>query len=90
MSIEGKKLAIAKAIVELELVKQGAHAKFGNLPIVGGALKISAISPFIYKLERMSVTPHQYFSKHGKIDKRKVKRHDRKLGTKSQIMHINQ
>ncbi len=80
MSKKGKAIALSSARAAARKVVAESlciNSEFKSLMMYG-----------VQETARISValvnrTPHQYFNSAGKIDKRKVRRHDRKNGTKS-------
>nr|AKH46290.1 hypothetical protein [uncultured marine virus] len=93
MSIEGKKIAQINTAIEMaNKTLSAASYCIGKHPLVFQAVMSAAKVECIGMIERVSRTPHQYFNKEGKIDKRKQRRHERKLGIKvqnSRIVRIN-
>ena len=93
MSIEGKKKAllnhalnVANTImnVQVEAIK---HHGF-----VAVMMRETAKATAITIANKIQSTPHQYFNADGKIDKRKKRRHDRKIGLKthnSRLVRVN-
>lgn len=81
MSIQGKKIAqinmafdISKSVVDLHIKTRDMHGMAAYL--ICEAHKQSSIA----RSSALNATPHQYFNDQGKIDKRKVKRYNRKTG----------
>ena len=83
MSITGKNIAIhmqsimvAKAIAntEIEAVR--------HRPVVAISMRMQVASSCHAIVNSLMNTPHQYFNANGKIDKRKKRKHDRKMGLK--------
>lgn len=91
MSIEGKKIAIknqgmliAKTIISAHL--SGITSSYIAVPVV------AVVAQCICMTNTLRLTPHQYFNNSGKIDKRKVRRHDRKIGVdthSSRLVRVN-
>jgi hypothetical protein len=93
MSIEGKNIAQMNAAIEMakKALRVSSYC-IGKHPLVSAAVISTAKLEFTGMIERINRTPHQYFNKDGKIDKRKQRRHNRKLGIKvqnSRIIRIN-
>lgn len=81
MSIQGKKIAQVKMAFKIASMMVNAISENRSLPpimivVANEAVKREAIS----LTEAVSRTPHQHFNAKGEIDKRKVKRHNRKIG----------
>ncbi len=79
MSIQGKKIAqinmafeIARSIVDLHIKIRDTDGMTAYIMSETHKQACMAIS------SELNSTPHQYFNDQGKIDKRKVRRHDRK------------
>jgi len=87
MSIKGKKLAqlnmslrIARMIIESERQLLRRH------PIAAITQREAVKAKAIRLSEAVSRTPHEHFNKHGKIDKRKVKRYERRKAGSTYIV----
>jgi len=93
MSIEGKKKAllnhainVANTVVKVEVEATRHHG------FVAMMMREAAKATAITIANKIQTTPHQYFNADGKIDKRKKKRHDRKMGIKlhtSRFIRVN-
>lgn len=97
MSIEGKKKAllnhalnVANATLKLEL-EAIKHHNYGY-SFVAVMMREAAKATAITIANKIQSAPHQYFNADGKIDKRKQRRHDRKIGLKthnSRLVRVN-
>lgn len=90
MSIEGKKKALidsalqsAKSVLEATLAVRNEH------PLIRYAQCESSKAMALSMHKAISATPHQHFNRHGKIDKRKVKRYNKKRTGVSYIVGEN-
>lgn len=97
MSIEGKKKAllnhalnVANTTMKLE-AEAIKHHNYG-CSFVDMMMRETAKATAITIANKIQTTPHQYFNADGKIDKRKQRRHDRKIGLKthnSRLVRVN-
>ena len=93
MSIEGKKKAQKLTTFKLAIQAIKVHyeaLKIGGL--AGAAMTVAHRHQCIAIMRRLNETPHQYFNSEGKIDKRKKRKHERKMGYKlhtQRIIRIN-
>tara|TARA_R110000851_G_scaffold316119_1_gene479011 strand:+ start:225 stop:599 length:375 start_codon:yes stop_codon:yes gene_type:complete len=83
MSIQGKKIAAAKQAFKIARMVLNANITASKLPdsirfIITDRARNDAFA-MSHILDR---TPHQHFNSKGQIDKRKVRRHKRKMGFK--------
>lgn len=83
MSIKGKKIAtakqailIAKAIANTEIEAAKHH------PLIAAFMRDQIVRSCQSMDNNLRSTPHQYFNSLGNTDKRKKRRHDRKVGVK--------
>ena len=93
MSIEGKKKAllnnalnVANTTLKLE-AEAIKHQNYGY-NFVAVMMREAAKATAITIANKIKSTPHQYFNADGKIDKRKKRRHDRKVGVKAHAARI--
>ena len=81
MSKQGKAIAIIQVCLESAESLLNVIAKTTHMTgIAGPALLASAKTCADFRISTVQQIPHQHFNAKGKIDKRKVRRHDRKQG----------
>lgn len=81
MSIQGKKIAQINMAFELSKAAINTSIQASKLDgFTAAALMLSARAQCQMIMGDLNATPHQYFNDQGKIDKRKVKRYNRKTG----------
>lgn len=89
MSKQGKAIAIANKVIELSIIVLKSKTATINSPEwLREAHVLGVIGQADYTIRHMKSTPHQYFNAEGKIDKRKVRRHERKQGLKPHMIRI--
>lgn len=81
MSSQGKKIAQVKMALRIAKLTTDAAIRSTKLhPLVAIVHQEHAKTEAIRLAEAVRRTPHQHFNAKGEIDKRKVKRHNRKIG----------
>lgn len=89
MSIQGKKIACGKMAIKIVSMIVNAMAKNQSLPSIMSAVANAAVEAETIRIsDAVASTPHQHFNAKGEIDKRKVKRHNRKIGIHGRNAYI--
>jgi hypothetical protein len=87
MSKEGKKLAQMNMAIEIAKAIVDANIKASKLDGLSSSVLLAATeSQCEMRSGMLSATPHEYFNRKGRIDKRKVVRYERKRDYKSYLI----